>query len=249
MNVPPIHFLLALCAFPVICLCQESGSLEPAEETGFQESASQETEEILPSSHPVSRYIAIWENSPFNREVIAPVAQGITSSFANNLVLEGIVTDDTLGAIAYVRDTAEDKPLVITANASDSHPFTIVSSNLQKNPEETSVTITDGKEKGEIRYVAARLTQAIAQPVAQPQPGMLQPGAGRGKVPIPGGNLQGGGISGGALPDPAAVPNGIPSELQPSPAEPATGGGASPLNPIDTEPRRRRVPLPGGGGN
>src|SRR5690606_30969748 len=77
-------------------------------------------DDLLPTSFPVSRYTDIWEDSPFNREVIKVVAQAISSSFAQTLTLEGIVTDDTIGPIAYVRDNTENQPIVITSAKSDS---------------------------------------------------------------------------------------------------------------------------------
>lgn len=203
-------------------------------------SLSQDEGKILPTSYPVSRYTEVWDDSPFNREVVRPVEQTITSSFAKTLVLEGIVNDDTLGPIAYVRDTAEDKPIVITSTARDGHPFTIVSANLVNNPEETTVTVTDGSETGEIRYVAAKLTQAIVQPPPQaPQgtnpaqnPAARERDKGRAIPPTPPGavgSAPGGGGGGGVRTDEAP---------KPASAAPA-------LDALDSEPRRRRVPLPG----
>ncbi len=132
----------------------------------------QEEEDVVPSGYPASRYTSIWENSPFNREVIKAVEQSISSHFAQSLTLEGIVTDDNLGPIAYVRDMTTNQPIVITRVKSESHPYTIVSANLVKNPEETKVMITDGNESGEIGYVIAKLNQPIEQfqqPQQQPQ--------------------------------------------------------------------------------
>ena len=99
---------------------------------------------VLPTGFPVTRYTAVWENSPFNREVVKAGAKTMESSFAGSLVLEGLVTDDQLGPIAYVRDVREDKPIVITREKSEAHPFTIVSANQVANPEETKVTVTNG---------------------------------------------------------------------------------------------------------
>ncbi len=199
-------------------------------------------EEVLPTAFPVSRYIGIWENSPFNREVLPPVVQTIQSSFAQSLVLEGIVNDDARGTIAYVRDTKENTPLVITSEPSEGHPYTIVSANLSNNPEETKVTLTDGTESGEIGFVVATLTQAIAQPAAAAPPPQSAregrdpraPRAPRGGAapPIP---TQGGGQAGGA-----AISDGMPPDAD------ATQSAPSALEKIDSEPRRRRIPLPAG---
>ncbi len=200
-------------------------------------------EGVLPTAFPVSRYTEIWENSPFNREVMPPVAQTIQSTFAQSLVLEGIVSDDTRGTIAYVRDTKEDTSLVVTSEPSENHPYTIVSANQSNNPEETKVTLTDGKESGEIGFVAATLTQAIAQPVAAAPPRQPQGREGRDPrggtaPPIP---TPGGGHAGGA----ATPPDGTSPPIPPDEAGNAQSA-TSALEKLDSDPRRRRVPLPGG---
>lgn len=197
-------------------------------------------DDVLPTAHPVSRYTEIWENSPFNREVIKTASETITSDFAQTLTLEGIVNDDTLGTIAYVRDNATNQPLVITSAKSESHPYTIASANLVANPEETKVTLTDGTETGEIGYVIAKLTQPIQQiqpqqqapdqrarpgSTGEPPPDSLDADAKRQAKPR---------IRGNALNPPADGSN---------PAPPASITPA--LDQLDAEPRRRRVPLPG----
>lgn len=200
---------------------------------------------VLPTGFSVTRYIDIWENSPFNREVVKAGATTMASSFAGSLVLEGLVTDDTLGPIAYVRDIREDKPIVVTRQKSESHPFTIVSANQVANPEETKVTVTNGNETGEIGYVAAKLTQAIAAPAPAPA------------VPAPAGQRQGQilpGRDGKGLQPPGGA--GIPpatNQNLPGAAPPANPQGANQptsvapaLDNMDDQPKRRRVPLPGG---
>jgi len=209
-------------------------------------------EETLPTGFPLTRYTAIWENSPFTREVIPAVAKTIESRFAQSLVLEGVINDDEKGPVAYVRDTREDKSLVITTAKNDSHPFTIVSAKQAHRPEDTKITLTDGNETGEIGFQAASLTQAIAQPVAVAAPqknpgksdprGGLRPGQnpqqGSGQVP---GNAGGGGQPGGFLP---GMPNA--PAIGTAAASGGTPASATPaLDAIDSEPRRRRVPLPG----
>ncbi len=205
--------------------------------------AARTEDDVLPTSYPVSRYTDIWEDSPFNREVVKAIEQTISSSFAQNLTLEGVVNDDSRGPIAYVRDNAENQPIVITSAKSESHSYTIVSANLVNNPEETKVTITDGKETGEIGYVVAKLTQPIQQiqPQAQPQDPRTRPGSKTAIPPAPPGSDAANGnrqanprVPGNAL-NPAAAPN---QPEQPASATPA-------LDKLDDEPRRRRVPLPG----
>jgi len=205
-------------------------------------------DDVLPTAYPVSRYTEIWENSPFNREVIKVATEGITSSFAQTLTLEGIVNDDSIGPIAYVRDNAENQPIVITTAKSESHPYTIVSANLVNNPEETKVTITDGKETGEIGYVVAKLTQPIQQfqPQAQPQGRLQDPRARPGnKGAIPPAPPGGPDAFEANRPDAPRIPGNAlnPPTDAGKPAQPASVTPA--LDKLDDEPRRRRVPLPG----
>jgi hypothetical protein len=202
---------------------------------------------VLPTGYPVTRYTDIWENSPFNREVVKAAAKTMENSFAGSLVLEGLVTDDTLGPIAYVRDVREDKPIVITREKSGAHPFTIVSATQVANPEETKVTVTDGTETGEIGYVVAKLTQAIAapapSPAAQQQQRQGQSPTGRDGKGVP--SPPGGGGAGGISPALSRNPPGSTPAAKPGDANKPTSVAPA-LENLDSEPRRRRVPLPGG---
>lgn len=207
------------------------------------------TEDTLPTGFPVARYTAIWENSPFNREVIPAAPKTLESSFAGALVLEGVINDDEKGPVAYVRDTREDKPLVITTAKNETHPFTIVSAKQAKRPEETKITITDGSETGEIGFQAASLTQAIAQPVSTAPPQNAGRGDPRGGIPQP--NLQqgagqvGGASGGGAQPGGLRTGGNAPQTVAPATPTGAPPSATPALDALDAEPRRRRVPLPG----
>jgi hypothetical protein len=193
-------------------------------------------DQVIPTSFPVSRYTGVWESSPFNREVLVAVAQTITSNFAQNLTLEGVVNDDAVGPVVYVRDNAKNEPLVIRMDGSENHPYKIVSVNLVNNPEETKVTITDGTETGEIGYVVAKLTQPIqafqAKSPEGKNPAVRDP---RVAAPPSAGKLvrpPGERIPGNGNPD-AAVETEAPKSVTPA------------LDRIDEAPRKRRVPLPG----
>ncbi len=202
-------------------------------------------EEALPSSHPVTRYTAIWEDSPFTREVVKVVERKIVSSFANALNLEGLVNDDERGPVAYVRDITENKTIVITTEpdtGTDPHPYTIVAADLLKNPQETTVTITDGNETAEIGYAENALTRTIAQdrPPTQednidpreaainrnrPQPGQKRP------VPSPGT------VS-------ANPPTKTAAQAELEAARKAAAAATPALDRLDDDTRQRRVPLP-----
>ena len=207
--------------------------------------ASAEDDTVLPVAFPVSRYLAIWEDSPFEREVIKPVVQTISSTFAQSLVLEGLVNDDERGPVAYVRDTREEKSFVVTRekSPSEANPYAIVGAQLSRNPEESKVTITDGNETAEIGFAAATLTQAISAPAAAPdspsqapgRPG--QPGDGKGRPALQ---------PGSAAPEPARPAGGRGSPAATPNEESAKPASITPaLDRLDSEPRRRRVPLPG----
>lgn len=187
---------------------------------------------LLPTSYPVNRYTDIWENSPFNREVIKEVVTGPQTSFSQSLVLEGLVTDDTRGTVAYVRDIREDKPLVITSDETDGHPYRVVGANQEHDPEKTKVTITDGKETGEIGFNAQKLTQAIAAPAPAPpaRPGNQPPGRDAKSKP--------------QVNPPGGTPPSVGAVVPPVDATGNPASGAPVLDKMD-EPRRRRVPLPG----
>lgn len=128
-------------------------------------------EPIVPTSFPVSRYQEEWKNSAFHREVVARTAEKkIVPSFAASLRLEGLVIDSK-GPIAYVLNTADNRTLVITKiKPKSEHSFQIVEANLEANPKETSITITNGVETAEIKYEASMLTAPVkaSRPAATP---------------------------------------------------------------------------------
>ncbi|MEX2581534.1 MAG: hypothetical protein WD342_20930 [Verrucomicrobiales bacterium] len=205
-------------------------------------------DEILPVAFPVTRYTEIWEDSPFNREVVKVVEQKVISSFGQSIALEGLVSDDAVGPIAYVRDVKEDKPLVVTSQASESHPYTIVSANQVNNPFETTVTITDGTETAEIGYAENRLTQKIEQaPPARKQKGPEAP-AGRSPNAPPEAPPN-------APSDAAPAVSRNPSQRAPAQTNGETSPPAAAAAPaldrleadddrLEADDARRRVPLP-----
>lgn len=126
-------------------------------------------EDILPTEFPVTRYTALWENSPFNRQVVAAVENRITSTLGINLTLEGLVTDETAGTIAYMRDLKENKFLVVTKEKSESAPFYLIDAKKSSNPAESRVTISDGKDTAEIGFSEGVFTQQIDSPAPAPR--------------------------------------------------------------------------------
>lgn len=207
--------------------------------------AEAQVENTLPTSFPVTRYTAIWENSPFTREVVKVVERKIVSSFANALNLEGLVNDDERGPVAYVKDITENKTLVITTEPDPSengHPYTIVSADLLKNPQETVVTITDGNETAEIGYAENALTRTIAQdrpPEPQEKPDPRQANINRNR-PQPGQKRP--------VPTPGTVsanpPGKTAAQAELEAARKAAAEATPALDALDNDTRQRRVPLP-----
>lgn len=172
---------------------------------------SQEADNILPSMYPTSRYIEVWENSPFNREVIKQTPQTTLSKFAQSLVLEGMVNDNRRGAIAYLRDQKEKKSYVVSSEASNSHSYTLVSASQATDPRESKVTITNGKETAEIGYPGDLLSKKIIQPES-PAPDPDQNGTPDKKKPS----------------EPAAPDAAKKEETPKPPAEPVNTGDLAP---------------------
>lgn len=205
--------------------------------------ASAQIEGALPNSHPVTRYTAVWENSPFTREVVKVVERKIVSSFGNALTLEGLVNDDERGPVAYVKDNTENKTLVITTEpdtAEKGHPYTIVSADLLKNPQETTVAITDGNETAEIRYPENTLTRTIAQDAPPQQQENVDPRQANRNRPQPGKPRP--------VPTPGSVSANPPSQTaaqaELEAARKAAAAATPALDRVDDDSRQRRVPLP-----
>lgn len=232
MNPVPFPYAFPRPGVPVAAALLAASLALPS--TG-QESA----DTLLPVAFPVTRYTAIWEDSPFEREVVKPVVNTVPSTFAQSLVLEGLVNDDRRGPVAYVRDNRDNLSLVVTKEPSGtaSNPYTVVSAKLSRKPEESKVTITDGKETAEIGFVVASLTQAIAAPAPAPAPARQsrteKPDKASIRPSTPPGLVAPGAIPPGGAGIDAATPNDEPTSLTPA------------LDKLDSEPRRRRVPLPG----
>ncbi|MAS92688.1 MAG: hypothetical protein CMO55_05770 [Verrucomicrobiales bacterium] len=194
---------------------------------------------VLPVSYPVTRYTAVWENSPFEREVVKPVVETFSSTFGKDLALEGLIRDSQKGFVAYMRNLKDNQPIVVTNQPSERHSYRILSAVQAHNPAESTVTITDGKEKAEIGYVATMLTQAIATPARRANNDNQE----RRNVPNPNANRQ----PVPPRPNPASKaaantqPNAATTE-RPNTDLPA-------IDDIDDEPRRRRILLPGASRN
>ncbi|MCG8600595.1 MAG: hypothetical protein MI807_10675 [Verrucomicrobiales bacterium] len=206
-------------------------------------------EEALPTSYPVTRYSSIWENSPFNREVIKPVKTNLTNNFGRNMVLQGLIIDSQQGPIAYVFDSKENKTIRITSQGSNYDlPYTIVSADKQADPKGTKVIITDGQEEAEITYEENALTASIRAPQQQARSdNRKQPPAGNAAARVREQQQRNQEAAKRAQQNSGSSPASRPAPPASAPKKPEN---VDPLDKIDDAPRRRSVPLPKGvGGN
>ena len=181
-------------------------------------------EEQLPAQRPVSQYAKVWEDCPFNREVVKAVESQISSTFGKNIALDGLSHDSIIGPIAYLRNLSDNQPFMVTKEKSEAHPYQIVDATETNDPREAKVTITNGEEVAEISYMANLITQKIAQPTSKP----AQPATAAGNAGARASNSS-------ATTQPTAGNSATPSS--------ATSGNTEAGTPTDTD-RRRRILLP-----
>ena len=79
-------------------------------------------EDQLPVQRPVSQYAKVWEECPFNREVVKAVESQISSTFGKNIALDGLSHDSVIGPIAYLRNLSDNQPFMVTKEKSEAHP-------------------------------------------------------------------------------------------------------------------------------
>jgi len=124
----------------------------------------QAEEKLIPTAILPIKYKSVWENSPFNREVIEAVETVVEDSKNKSLVLEGLIEDDQVGHIAYVRDLATETLMVITSRKSEEHDLVIVSANYTADPGKAKITVYDGKKSSEVAFASTTLTAPISAP-------------------------------------------------------------------------------------
>lgn len=109
-------------------------------------------EEILPRSYPASRYLTIWNNSPFLREVGDPTTIEGEAPATLDVSLEGLVIDENTGAIAYLRDSKTGEFLTATEKPSPLHSFLVMDARPNRDPTLTVVSISDGDRTADLRF-------------------------------------------------------------------------------------------------
>lgn len=132
-------------------------------------------EAIVPPAFPLSRYQPLWERSPFQLESVAPPVQ--SAGLAQRFALTGIA-EINREPIAFVMERATQKRIMVKKNEGESG-VSLVQVDVQKNYNDSTVTLRQGAEVGVVRFDAAAAPMAVPPPGLPPQrmnPGLTQPG-------------------------------------------------------------------------
>lgn len=133
-------------------------------------------EDIVPAAFPLSRYQPLWERSPFQLESVAPPVE--SAGLAQRFALTGIA-EINREPIAFVMERATQKRIMVKRDQGESG-VSLVQVDVQKNYNESTVTLRQGAEVGVVRFdAAASAPMAVPPPGLAPQrmpPGVPQPG-------------------------------------------------------------------------
>lgn len=228
------------------------GGAKPDEKETAASGEKSSTDGIAPEPFPLSRYEALWENSPFQIESIAPPTQ--SEGLAQRFVLGGILRENGEPVI-WVRERATQQSYKVSRNTTNNVGLSLVEvdESMRKQSEATA-TIRLGNEQGVIKFDAASVASVpgagIAPPMARPampttvrppQPGVI--------APVPGQAVSGqtkavAAVQAGAGIPAVSQPGVVPSV--PGPAVPANGQMQTPGQGQMPPPRviRRRAIVP-----
>lgn len=127
-----------------------------------ESAASAESADPIPRPHPVSRYEAIWENSPFELEAPPPDNTGPESPLADEFALAGItkVKGKTVVTLLDKKagtsfDLREDQP---------KNSLRLLEVSFHRDPMLTEVKLARGAETGSIGYDKSSLSTAPKRP-------------------------------------------------------------------------------------
>lgn len=153
-------------------------STEPSEEVS--------SEDIVPPPFPLSRYEALWKNSPFQLESTAPPVE--SAGLAQRYALTGIAEING-EPIAFVMERAtQQRTMVRKDGGAGASGLSLVQVDVaQKKYEDSTVTLRQGAEVGVVKFDAgpAMAAPPMASPMAQGmRPPQVQPG--NPSVPAPG---------------------------------------------------------------
>lgn len=159
---------------------EESGGEQPAGAHGV----------VLPA-FPLSRYQSLWERSPFQLESVAPPVE--SAGLAQRFALTGIA-EINREPIAFVMERATQKRMMVKKDVGEGG-VSLVQIDIQKNYNDSTVTLRQGAEVGVVRFDAAAAGAVavapptmlqVPQPSGVPSPARIQPGQPGQSVPTPG---------------------------------------------------------------
>lgn len=226
----------------------------PEGEKSGEPSAENVDGEIVSEPFAVSRYAALWENSPFQLESIAPPTQ--SEGLAQRFVLGGILRENG-EPVVWVRERATQQSHKVSKDATNNLGLSLVEiDESMERQSEASATVRLGGEIGVIKFDAVSAAgapgmgmvpappmarPAVAMPLRTPQMGV--------PAPVPGQTTTGQpqGIAGAqtGVPVPAVSQPGVVPPV-PGPSVPANGQVQSPGQEQMPPPRviRRRAIVP-----
>lgn len=199
-------------------------SPEPAQAKGDQDAGVPGGDDgIVPKPYPISRYIGLWKNSPFQMESIAPPEQ--SEGLAQRFVLGGILRENG-EPVVWIRERATQESFKVSRNVTNNIGLSLVQIDENKEKQsDASATIRLGNEQGVIKF-------DVAAAAALPAMGMGVPAAARPGIPYPAHTPQMGARV--SAPGHQAVPTAIPGQPIQMPSgqqpgvQPGVAGGVRP---------------------
>jgi len=191
-------------------------------------------EDQIPVRFNPARYSHLWERNPFT--LVAPATQQAQPSVFDKLVLVSWLKDAGKDVI-FVQNTETNDTQKITPEPNKNN-FRIVEIHPNDNPKLVEAVISDGNEKGTVKFRFD--VPAVANQPAALAPGIpgQAPGAVPQNPPNPQPNLPG-------VVNPNALQGAQPTQV-PQPGVPQPGAAQNPRALRTPEMRRKRVlPAPG----
>ena len=196
----------------------------------------------IPVGFKPARYSHLWERNPFT--LVAPATQQAQPTVFDKLVLVSWLKDAGKDVI-FVQNTETNDTQKITSEPNKDN-FRIVELHPNDNPKLVEAVISNGNEKGTVKFrfdVPAVANQpAIPAPPATGIPGQVPAGAVPQNAQNPQPNLPGV-VNPNALQ--GAQPGQVPQPGVPQPGVPQPGAAQNPRMRAPETRRKRVLPAPG----
>jgi hypothetical protein len=204
----------------------------------------------LPKSHPLTRYAALLEKSPFAVATAAPEAPPPAENFSTNFVVTGLSknrgADGKEVHTVFVRSRDLSTRLVLTGDKPSDEGISVVSVEEAPVAAKSVVVLKKGQETGRVEFDHAALASTAG--AGPPPSGAPAPA---GKSAVPGGKAGTSPAARPAIPRPgmSGVPRPGASLNPPAPSATAPqASGATPGTAAGQELRRRVRPIQGAPG-